>query len=122
MRQQKMVERKTGSKKVRAGDTVVVTTGACKGQNGKVIRCIEDKVLVQGINLCKKHVKKSQQNPQGGIIEMEKPIHVSNVSPCDSSGTALNLQVRFREDGEKELCYEKNGELVVWRSMKRTEK
>ncbi|MBS0656161.1 MAG: 50S ribosomal protein L24 [Verrucomicrobia bacterium] len=122
MRKQTMNNTRTGSKKVRAGDTVVVTTGACKGQSGKVIRCSADRVLVQGINLCKKHVKKSEQHPQGGIIEMEKFLHVSNVCPCDANGTALKLQVRFQENGEKELCYEKDGELVVWRSMKRTEK
>lgn len=117
-----MLERKTGSKKVRAGDTVVITTGACKGQNGKVLRCIDDKVVVQGINMCKKHVKKSERNPQGGIIEMEKPVHVSNVCPCDASGNPLKLKVRVSESGEKELCYEQNGELVVWRSMKHDEK
>lgn len=121
MRKQTL-ESKTGSKKVRAGDTVIITTGACKGQSGKVIRCVDDRVFVQGINMCKKHVKKSQQNPQGGIIEMEKPLHVSNVCPCDASGTPLKLQVRILESGEKELCYKKDGELVTWRSMKRGEK
>ncbi|MCE5294397.1 MAG: 50S ribosomal protein L24, partial [Chlamydiales bacterium] len=60
------------SKKIRAGDKVLVTAGNCKGQTGSVIRSMGEKVLVQGINLCKKHVKRSQQHPKGGVVEMER--------------------------------------------------
>ncbi len=120
MRNEMMKSQMSGSKKIRAGDSVVVIAGACKGQSGKVLRCVDDRVLIQGINMCKKHVKRSQQNPKGGVVEMEKPIHVSNVAPCDSEGNALKVQVRVSEGG-KELCYRKDGELVVLRSMKRRE-
>lgn len=113
-------ELKSGSKKIRAGDTIVVTSGACKGQTGKVLKCIDDRVLVQGINMCKKHVKRSQQSPKGGVIEMEKPIHVSNVSPCDSEGKAIKVHVRVGGD-VKELVYNKGNDVVVWRSMKSRE-
>ncbi len=84
-----------------------------------MLACLNDKAIVQGINLCKKHVKRSQQNPKGGVVEMEKPIHISNLAPCDSEGSALKVHVRTNDAGEKELCYQKDGELVVWRSMKR---
>lgn len=107
-----------GSKKVRAGDKVLVIAGNSKGQTGTVIRCENDKVLIQGINMCKKHVKRSQQNPKGGIVEMEKPINVSNVTPCDDQGNAIRVSVRFDKQGQKELVYTKDGEQVTWRSMK----
>jgi large subunit ribosomal protein L24 len=101
---------------------VLVTAGNSKGQTGTVIRCENDRVLIQGINMCKKHVKRSQQHPKGGIVEMEKPIHVSNVAPCDEQGNKLKVSVRFAKDGEKELAYDKDGKQVAWRSMKRSNK
>jgi large subunit ribosomal protein L24 len=113
-----MLQKQKGSKKVRAGDTVVVIAGNNKGQHGKVLSCADDKVVVQGVNMCKKHVKRSEQNPKGGVVEMERPIHVSNVCPSDADGNALKVKVRQTKD-EKELVFEKNGDLVVWRSMKR---
>jgi len=106
------------SKKIRAGDKVLVTAGNAKGQNGVVIRCVGERVLIQGVNMYKKHVKRSQQNPKGGIIEMERPINISNVSPCDESGKKLKVKVRFNDEGQKELVCQKDGQLVAWRSMK----
>ncbi len=108
------------SKKIRAGDKVLVRAGNSKGQNGTVIRTVGDKVLVQGINMCKKHVKRSQQNPKGGVVEMERPIHISNVAPCDDAGQRLKLEVAVAKDGDKELVYDNNGKPTVWRSMKRS--
>jgi large subunit ribosomal protein L24 len=106
--------------KVRAGDKVIVIAGNCKGQVGTVISCMSDKVLIQGINLRKKHVKRSQQNPKGGVVEIERPIHVSNVCACDENGAPLKLKVRVDTKGEKELYYLKNGQPVIYRSMKRS--
>lgn len=106
-----------GSKKVRAGDSVVVIAGNNKGQTGKVLSCKDDRVLVQGINLCKKHVKRSEQNPKGGVVEMERSVHVSNVCPCDEEGKALKVKARM-QNGQKELVYEKNGQTQVWRTVK----
>lgn len=111
------MERKA-SKKIRSGDKVVVIAGNAKGQNGKVIRCVGEKVVVQGLNMCKKHVKRSEQNPKGGIVEFERPIHISNVCACDEAGQPLKLKTRFDSAGQKELVYDKDGESVVWRSMK----
>jgi large subunit ribosomal protein L24 len=81
---------------------------------------MDDKVIVQGINICKKHVKKSQQNPQGGTIEFERPLHVSNVCPCDDEEKPLKLKVRMDGEGKRELYYLKDNQPIVWRSVKRS--
>ncbi len=67
--------------KVKVGDTVKVIAGANKGKNGKVLKTLkkENKVVVEGINIVKKHSKPRTTNDQGGIFEIEAPIHVSNV-------------------------------------------
>ena len=111
---------RNSTKKIRAGDKVLVTAGNNKGQNGTVIRSVGEKVLVQGINMCKKHVKRSEQNPKGGVVEMERPVHISNVAPCDEAGNRVKLTVRITNDGAKELVYENDGQVNVWRSMKRS--
>lgn len=66
---------------VKKGDEVVVITGAEKGARGRIIRVLRKKeqVFVEGVRMIKKHVRKSQQHPQGAIIEREGPIHISNV-------------------------------------------
>lgn len=66
---------------VRKDDVVVVITGKDKGKQGKVIKVLPktNRVVVEGVNMVKKHTKPSARNPQGGIIEMEAPIHASNV-------------------------------------------
>jgi large subunit ribosomal protein L24 len=66
---------------VRRGDTVQVITGDHKGSQGKILQVITKKqrVIVEGINLIKKHTRRSQDNPNGGIIEREGSIHISNV-------------------------------------------
>ena len=69
------------SKKIKEGEEVVVIAGDHKGKKGKVLQVLRDKnrVIVEGINLLKKHEKKTQDNPQGSIVEREFPIHYSNV-------------------------------------------
>lgn len=66
---------------VKKGDTVLVTTGVHKGANGKVLQVLPKKsqVLVEGVRMIKKHTKKSQDHPQGAILEREGPLHISNV-------------------------------------------
>ena len=67
--------------KLRKGDELVVITGDDKGSKGKILQVIREKnrVLVEGINISKKHERKTQDNPQGAIVEREAPIHYSNV-------------------------------------------
>ena len=67
--------------KIKVGDFVKVIAGSNKGSEGKVVRIIKkkEKVIIEGLNLVKKHVKPNSKNPQGGIEEKESPIHISNI-------------------------------------------
>lgn len=74
---------------VRSGDTVQVISGNHKGSRGKILQVITKKqqVIIEGVRLIKKHVRRSQNNPNGGIIEREGPIHVSNVKLIERPAT-----------------------------------
>jgi len=104
------------TKKIRTGDTVEMIAGNYKGQHGKVLSLTGDKVVVQGINICKKHVKRSEQNPKGGVVEMEKPVHISNVCLCDKDTNRVKAKMSV-QDGKKVLVNKKNDELVVLRTL-----
>ena len=67
--------------KIKVGDNVRVITGSNKGKEGKVLKVLrsENKVLIDGVNIVKKHVKPNRENETGGILEVEAPIHISNV-------------------------------------------
>ena len=112
------IERTPRSKKIRVGDKVLVITGASKGQTGTVLRYVGERVIIQGLNLKKKHVKPSQQNPKGGVIQIEGPIHISNIAPCDENGMKLKLKVETDAQGARQFYSTKNGERVVHRSLK----
>ena len=115
----KPIER-TRSKKIRKGDKVVVIAGNCRGQIGTVLSCEDDKVLVQGINIKKKCVKKSEARPQGGIVEIERPIHVSNLMVCVQDDKAVKLKTRANSNGERELYYREGNQEIVYRSLKKS--
>jgi len=88
---------------IKSGDQVMVTTGADKGKVGKVLRVLtgKDRVVVEGINRVWKHVRPSQRNPQGGRIQKDAPIHLSNVMPLDPT-TGKGTRVKFElRDGVK---------------------
>jgi large subunit ribosomal protein L24 len=89
--------------RIKKGDTVVVTTGQDKGTTGRVLRVLaeDDRVVVEGVNRKWKHVKPSQRNPQGGRLQKEFAIHISNVMPVDPT-TGKGTRVKFEErDGVK---------------------
>jgi len=91
------------ARKVRRGDEVLVICGADKGKTGKVLRVIpeKDRVVVEGINRVWKHVRPSQRHPQGGRIQKDAPIHISNVLPVDPT-TSKGTRVKFTiTDGVK---------------------
>ena len=100
--------------RIRKGDTVVVTTGKGKGRTGEVIRVLpkENRVLVQGINLVKRH-KKPQMGDPGGIQEIEAPVHVSNVAHWDSDANKpTRIGYRVLEDGRKVRFAKRSGEQI----------
>ena len=98
---------------VKKGDMVVVVAGDDKGAVGEVLRVLpeREKVLVQGVNRVYKHLRPSRQHPQGGRIQKEMPISISNVLPVDPK-TNLPTRVGFREldDGVKQRYAKKSGE------------
>ena len=100
--------------KIRKGDDVVVISGKDKGRRGTIIKVLDGKVLVQNINMVKKHQKPNpQQGVGGGIIEKEMPIDVSNVMVFNPA-TAKGDRVSFKtlEDGRKVRVFRSNGEVV----------
>ncbi|NGX57555.1 MAG: 50S ribosomal protein L24 [Chlamydiae bacterium] len=107
-------------RKVRNGDKIVVNSGNCRGQTGIVLKCTDnDHVLVQGVNLCKKHVRPTQENPSGSIIDIERPIHISNVQVCDANGKPVKLKVKVDGNGEKNFFYNSQGGEVTYRPVKK---
>ena len=113
-----MKQKNSRSKKIRKGDKVLVIAGNCKGQSGTVLRYEDDRVVVQGLNLKKKHVKPSQQNQKGGVVEIEAPIHVSNVCVCDDNGNPLKLKIGRDQEGQSHLYYMNGSEKVIYRQIK----
>ncbi|MBX2828492.1 MAG: 50S ribosomal protein L24 [Flavobacteriaceae bacterium] len=100
--------------KIKSGDDVIVIAGDHKGSEGKVLRVFREnnKAIVEGVNLVKKHEKPSAANPQGGIIEKEAPIHISNLSLIDpKSGEATRVGYRM-EDGKK-VRFSKKSEQAI---------
>jgi large subunit ribosomal protein L24 len=96
---------------IKSGDTVVVIAGADKGKTGRVLRVITDKdrVVVEGVNRVWKHVRPSQRNPQGGRIQKDAPIHISNVLPLDPT-SGKGTRVRFEErNGRKHRVAVRSG-------------
>lgn len=93
---------------LRRNDTVCVVSGSEKGAKGKVLRVLEDKgtVIVQGVNLRHKHLRRSQKNPQGGRIEKEMPIAISRVLLWDPK-VEKPTRVGFRFEGDKKVRYSK---------------
>lgn len=92
--------------KIKKGDRVQVMTGAYKGTVGEVLKAFpkEDKVIVEGVNVVKKHQKPTQQNPDGGIIEKEAKIHVSNVALYDEKAKEagkIGYKITEGKDGKK---------------------
>ncbi len=99
--------------KIKKDDTVKVIAGADKGKQGRVLEVLPQKnrAIVEGINIVKKHQKPSAANPQGGILEQEAPIHVSNLMFVDSNGDATRIG-RKVEDG-KIVRYSKKSDKTI---------
>ena len=100
--------------KIKKGDKVVVTTGRDKGRTGEVVQVMpkEERALVRGVNMAKRHQRQTP-TAQGGIIEKEAPIHVSNVShidPKDSKPTRVGF--KMNKDGSSSRIARRSGEVI----------
>jgi large subunit ribosomal protein L24 len=103
------------SARIRKGDTVIVISGKDSGKTGKISRILPeaDRVVVEGVNLVKRHQRPTPRNPSGGIVEREQPIHASKVMPVDPK-TGKGTRVRFKtlENGNKIRIAVKSGEEI----------
>ena len=100
---------------VKKGDTVIVISGKDKGIKGRILQAYpsNNRVLVEGVNLVKKHSRPTQDNPQGGILNQEAPIHASNVMLLDpKSGEVTRVGYKVLENGEKVRIAKKSGEVL----------
>ncbi len=101
--------------KIKKGDDVIVLSGREKGRRGNVLHVIpkELRVLVQGVNMVRRHTRPSQANPQGGILEKEAPLHISNVSLVDpADGKPTRVGWRVLDDGKKVRFAKRSGEVI----------
>lgn len=101
--------------RIKKGDTVKVIAGNSKGSTGKVLVVYpsENRAIVDGVNKVKKHTKPSPKNTQGGIIEKEAPIHISNLMVVDSKGNATRVGRKLDEKTNKLVRYsKKSGEVI----------
>jgi large subunit ribosomal protein L24 len=100
--------------KIRKGDQVVVLTGKDKGKRGTVLRVLDDRLIVEGVNRVKRHTRPNpNRNQQGGIVEKEASIHISNVALFNAaSGKGERVGIRTLEDGRKVRYFKRSGEVA----------
>jgi large subunit ribosomal protein L24 len=102
--------------KVKKGDTVIILAGKDKGKRGTITRVIptESRVVVEGVNIVKRHERPSKNNPQGGIVAIEAPLHVSNVALADpKDGKPTRVGFSVGADGSKQRVAKRSGEVIV---------
>ncbi len=100
---------------IRRGDKVKITAGRDKGKTGKVIQVYPKKgrALVEGVNFAKKHTRRSQQNPQGGVVNQELPIQLSNLSLLDpTTGKTTRIKTQVSKDGSKQRISSKSKAVI----------
>ncbi len=101
--------------RLKKGDTVIVRSGKYKGQTGKIIATHprDNKVTVEGVNIVKKHLKPNRQHPQGGIVELTKPIWVAKVAIVDpATKKASRIGYKLAKDGSKVRIYKSSGKEI----------
>ncbi len=108
------------NKWIKKGDHVLITAGNEKGKVGMVLLRHEDKIVVQGVNIRKKHVKSKTREAASRIVEQEMPVHISNVTLCNAEGNRIRLRARTTAGGGKELFHEDEGKEVVFRELKKS--
>ncbi len=112
------MEKKIQNKRIRKGDKVIVRSGNDRGEVGTILSRDDDYAVVQGINVCKKHVKKSQMNPNGGVVSIERKVHVSKLQAVGKDDKPVKLRVSIDKNGERSIYYRDGNEQVTVRSVK----
>ena len=100
---------------IKKGDNVVVVTGNDKGKQGKVLEVIraKDRAIVEGVHIVKKHTKPNTEHPQGGIVEQEAPVHISNLMIVDpKTGKPTRIGRKLDENGKLVRYSKKSGEEI----------
>ena len=99
--------------KIIKGDSVRIMTGSDKGKEGRVLKSfpVKNKILIEGINIVKKHVRPSQDSPQGGITEKEMPVNISNVVLL-VNGEPTKVGYKILDDSKKVRISKKTGEVI----------
>jgi large subunit ribosomal protein L24 len=105
------------SKWLKKGDKVLVIAGNERGKTGEIVARKGERVIVQGVNIRKKHAKRQQKAPGAEILEMEMPMHISNVAYCNGDGKRVKLRAKVNSSGDKEIYYTENGKDVSVRSV-----
>jgi len=101
--------------KLKKDDPIIVIAGKYKGKHTKILKVIKEdgKVIAEGVNVVKRHMKPNQINPDGGIVEIEKPIDISNVMYlCPKCNKGVRLGVKVLQDGTKQRFCKSCGEIV----------
>lgn len=104
-----------GKLHVKKGDVVIVNAGVNKGQEGRILEVFPEKkrAIVEGVNMVSKHTKPNSENPQGGIVKREAPIHISNLNLKDpSSGKATRIGRKLNDQGKLVRYSKKSGEEI----------
>jgi large subunit ribosomal protein L24 len=101
-------------RKIKKGDDVIVLTGKDRGKRGTVVRMLEDRVVVENVNMVKRHTKANPQRGEaGGIVDKEAPVHISNVALYNPlTGRGDRVGIKLLEDGRKVRVFKSNGEVV----------
>ena len=99
--------------KIKKGDNVQVITGNESGKTGRVIKVFpsKERIVVEGLNMVKKHTRPTQENPQGGIMEKEASMHISNVMLL-IGGKPIKVGYKILKDGKKVRCAKSTGEVI----------
>ena len=99
--------------KLKKGDKVVVISGSNKGKEGNITKVLDNKVIVEGVNVCKKHLKPKNNNGNGEIVEVERPIHISNVMLVDpKTKKPTRIKIDFDKNGKKVRISKKSNEKI----------
>ncbi len=114
-----MQNKTSETNKIRKGDKVIALAGNDRGQAGRVLKIIGEKAVVQGLNVRKRHMKQTKEGQKGGIMSMERPIHISNLRICTEDNKPVKLRVRVNDQGHRELYYKLDGKEVLYRSLKK---